>query len=80
MISELMFDLFLILLFPGVIGMGVVLAYRAFTASDKRANLRNAQLLDNERANIENRNLELQIQKSALELKAMERQRLGSGK
>ena len=80
MLSELLFDLFLILLFPGVIGMGVVLAYRAFTASDKRANLRNSQLLDNERANIENRRLELEITKSGIELELVRRQQLGSGK
>jgi len=80
MLVDLVFIGFLTLLFPGLIGMTVVLAYKHLTAADKRANSRNTQLLDNERANIENRNLELQISKSAIELELVKRTQIESGK
>jgi len=73
MIADLMLGILLILLFPGCIGTAIVLGYKAFTASDKRANFRNTQLLDNERMNIENRKLELEIMKEELAQRQLQR-------
>lgn len=80
MLVDLAFIGFLIMLFPGIIGMTVLLAYKHLTASDKRANSRNMQLLDNERENIMNRRLELEISKSAVELEISKRLQLEAGK